>query len=127
MEEPKPSGGARCPLCGRSWYRSSAPALGATVVRDGKALVTVRPYEPEKGRVSVPGDFLKVGVHPVDGIAREAREELGLELEVVEGPILLALHTYGPDGARVLTIRYRPRVVEGEPNPTDDVAETRWI
>ncbi len=60
LEEPKPSGGTRCPLCGRSWYRSSAPALGAAIVRDGKALVTVRAYEPEKGRVDVPGDFLKV-------------------------------------------------------------------
>jgi len=29
-------GGARCPLCGRSWYRSSAPAVGAAIVRDGE-------------------------------------------------------------------------------------------
>jgi hypothetical protein len=60
LEEPKSSGGARCPLCGHSWYRSSALALGAAIVRDGKALATVRAYEPEKGRVDVPGDFLKV-------------------------------------------------------------------
>jgi ADP-ribose pyrophosphatase YjhB (NUDIX family) len=52
----------------------------------------------------VPGDFLKVGVHPVYSIAREVREELGLELEVVEGPSLPALHTYEPDGACVLAI-----------------------
>jgi hypothetical protein len=48
------------PVCGHSRYRSSALALGAAIVRDGKALATVRAYEPEKGRVDVPGDFLKV-------------------------------------------------------------------
>ncbi len=50
-----------------------------------------------------------------------------VKIEVVEGSILLAPHTYGPDGAYVLTIGYRTRIIEGEPNPTDDVAEIRWI
>ena len=127
LEDPKPSGGARCPLCGRSWYRTSAPAVGAAIVRDGRALVTVRAREPEKGRVDVPGGFLKVGEHPVDGLVREVREELGVEIEVVEGPVLLAPHTYGPDGAYVLAIGFRTRIVSGEPDPTDDVAEIRWI
>ncbi len=125
LEEPKPSGGARCPLCGRSWYRSSAPAMGATIVRDGKALVTVRAYEPEKGRVDVPGGFLKVGEHPVDGIVREVREELGVEIEVVEGAVLLAPHTYG----RRIRARYMVQDPHhrGRANPTDNVAEIRWI
>ena len=57
LDGPKPSGSTPCPLCGSSWYRSSAPAVGAAIVRDGKALVTVRAYEPEKGRVDVPGGF----------------------------------------------------------------------
>lgn len=58
---------------------------------------------------------------------REVRAELGVEIEVVEGPVLLEPHTYGPDGAYVLAIGFRARIVEGEPNPTDDVAEIRWI
>ena len=41
---------------------------------------------------------LGAGEHPVDGLAREVREELGVEIEVLEPPILLATHTYGPDG-----------------------------
>lgn len=90
-------------------------------------MVTVRAYEPEKGRVDVPGDFLKVAEHPVDGIVREVREELGVEIEVGESPILLAPHTYGPDGTYVFATRFRTRIIECEPNPTDGVAETRWI
>ena len=120
-------GGARCPLCGRSWYRSSAPAVGAAIVRDGRALVAVRAHEPEKGRLDLPGGFLEVGEHPADGLVREAREELGVEIEVVGGPILLATFIYGADGEYGLAIGFEARIVEGEPQPADDVAEVRWV
>jgi ADP-ribose pyrophosphatase YjhB (NUDIX family) len=127
LEDPRPSGGVACPLCGRSWYRNSAPAVGAVIVEDSRALVTVRAREPEKGRVDLPGGFLEVGEHPVDGLVREAREELGVEIEVVERPVLLATHTYGEGGAYVLAIGFRARITDGETHPTDDVAEVRWI
>ena len=127
LGEPHPSGGVTCSLCSRSWYRNSAPAVGAVIVEDGRALVTVRAREPEKGRLDLPGGFLGVGEHPVDGLAREVGEELGVEMEVLEPPILLATHTYGPDGQYVLAIGFRARIVAGEPEPTDDVAEIRWI
>ena len=96
-------------------------------MRDGKALVTVRAVEPEKGRVDVPGGFVEVGEHPVRGIEREVREELGVEVEVEEKPVLLATHTYGPDGIWVLAISFLARLVGGEPSPADDVAEIRWV
>ena len=96
-------------------------------MQDGKALVTVRAGEPEKGRVDVPGGFVEVGEHPVRGIEREVREELGVEVEVEEKPILLATHTYGHDGNWVLAISFLARLVEGEPSPADDVAEMRWV
>ena len=127
LEAPRRSGGARCPFCGRSWYRSSAPAVGTVIVRDGRALATVRAVEPEKGRLDLPGGFLEVGEHPVDGLVREAKEELGVDIEVVGAPILLATFTYGADGEYVLAIGFRARIVEGEPRPTDDVAQIKWV
>lgn len=127
LEEPRPSGGARCPLCGRSWYRNSAPSVGAAIVQDGKALVTVRAREPHRGQIDVPGGFLGVGEHPVDGLLREIREELGVEAEVEGAPILLHPHTYGPEGIYVLAIGFKARIASGEPRPTDDVAGVLWI
>ena len=95
---------------------------------DGQqALVTVRGIEPEKGKIDVPGGFVEVGEHPRDALAREAQEELGVEVVVEERPMLLAVHTYGPDGEYVLAIGFRVRIVSGEPNPADDVAEIRWV
>ena len=87
----------------------------------------MRAREPEKGRLDLPGGFLEVGEHPVDGLVREAKEELGVEIEVVGPPILLETHTYGPDGHYVLAIGFRARIVRGKPNPTDDVAKIRWV
>lgn len=127
LGDPRPSGGVTCPGCGRSWYRNSAPTVGAVILRDGRALVTVRAIEPEKGKVDVPGGFLEIGEHPVEGLMREVREELGVEVEVGERPVLLATHTYGPEGVWVLAMGFRARIVDGEPRPADDVAEVRWI
>jgi ADP-ribose pyrophosphatase YjhB (NUDIX family) len=101
--------------------------VGAAIVDGDRALVTVRAVQPEKGKVDVPGGFLEVGEHPVEGLMREVREELGVEVQVDENPVLLATHTYGFEGNGVLAIGLRTRIVEGEPRPADDVAEVRWI
>jgi 8-oxo-dGTP diphosphatase len=58
---------------------------------------------------------------------REAREELGVEIEVVRDPVMLATHTYGAEGDYVLAIGFRARIAAGEVRPTDDVAEVRWV
>ncbi|HEX2728203.1 MAG TPA: NUDIX domain-containing protein, partial [Rubrobacteraceae bacterium] len=109
LGEARASGGTTCPECGRSWYRNSAPTVGAAIVQDGKALVTVRGIEPEKGKVDVPGGFLEVGEHPVEGLRREIQEELGVEAEVEERPVLLATHTSGEEGNWVLAIGFKVR------------------
>lgn len=127
LGEPRPSGGVTCPLCGRSWYRSSMPAVGAAIVEDGKALVTIRAREPEKGRLDLPGGFLEVGEHPADGLVREVMEELGVEAEVVGDSVLQATHAYGEDGDWVLAIGFRVRITGGEIRPADDVAGVRWV
>lgn len=63
----------------------------------------------------------------MDGLVREAREELGVEIEVAGNPVLLATHTYGADGGYVLAIGFGARITGGEISPTDDVAEVRWV
>jgi hypothetical protein len=40
--------------------------------------------------------------------------------------MLLAVHTYGEDGEYVLAIGFRTRIISGEPDPADDVADIRW-
>ena len=76
----------------------------------------------------MPGGFLELGDHPVDGLKREVREELGLELEVDPMAVLLAPHTYGPEGVWALAaIGFRARISDGAPKSADDVTEALWI
>ena len=128
LEQPGEDDGKTCPNCGRVWYRHSAPTAGAVIVRDGKALVTVRAREPEKGRVDVPGGFLHAGEHPLSGLKREVEEELGVEIDVeVDDCLSMATHRYGADGDFVLALGFAARLVSGEPQATDDVAHIEWV
>lgn len=121
-------GGAHCEECGRAWYRNMAPTAGAAIVKDGRALVTVRARDPEKGRLDVPGGFLGPDEHPVDGLKREVREELGIEIETeVSDCVSMVPHRYGDEGDMVLALGFKARWVSGEAVPADDVAEIRWL
>jgi ADP-ribose pyrophosphatase YjhB (NUDIX family) len=121
-------GGALCPSCERVWYRASSPAAGAAIVHDGRALVTQRAREPEKGKYDVPGGFLRPGEEPIDGLRREVREELGVEIETdTDECISMVPHVYGPEGDFVLALGFRARLVSGDPTPNDDVAAFRWV
>ncbi|MGF1472598.1 MAG: NUDIX hydrolase [Rubrobacteraceae bacterium] len=119
--------GTRCPQCGRSWYRNASPSTGCAIVENGRVLVTVRAGEPEKGRVDVPGGFLEPDEHPVDALTREVHEELGVEIGDVVGPLIMASHTYGEGGPFVLALGFAARLVKGDPEPADDVAEFKWV
>lgn len=105
-----------------------APTAGAAIVKDGRALATVRARDPEKGRLDVPGGFLGPGEHPLDALKREVREELGIEIDArVEDLVSMVPHTYGDEGDVVLALGFKARWVAGEPTPADDVAEIRWL
>jgi ADP-ribose pyrophosphatase YjhB (NUDIX family) len=119
-------GGSYCPVHERSWYRNSSPSVGCALVRDGRALVTVRGREPEKGRYDVTGGFLEPGEHPVDGLKREAREELGVEIGEVRGPVMMATHRYGEEGDYVLALGFMASITEGDPAPADDAVDLEW-
>ena len=128
LEESPDQEGKSCPSCGRHWYRNSAPTVGAVIVRDDQALVTKRGREPEKGRYDVPGGFLAAGEEALDGLRRELKEELGVEVDVSFADFVqIATHTYGDEGDFTLAIGFRARLVSGEPSADDDVEELRWV
>jgi 8-oxo-dGTP diphosphatase len=76
----------------------------------------------------LPGGFLEEEEHPLDCLHRELREEAGVEIEPLE---LLGvwIDRYGGEGsaATTLNIYWTARIVEGTPEPADDVAELRWF
>jgi NAD+ diphosphatase len=125
---PDAEGGSRCPACGRFWYRNAAPTAGAAIVAGKRVLVTIRGRDPEKGRIDVPGGFLRPDEDPIVGLRREVAEELGVEIEVENSDFIQAApHTYGDEGDWVLALGFRARLSGGEPSPSDDVAGFKWV
>ncbi|MET7420585.1 NUDIX domain-containing protein [Dactylosporangium sp. NPDC005555] len=72
---------AACPACGYETFVNPRPT-GTVVVLDGdRFLVIRRARPPQQGLWELPGGFCDGWEHPRDAAAREAREELGVDLD----------------------------------------------
>jgi ADP-ribose pyrophosphatase YjhB (NUDIX family) len=128
IEEPDLEKGTTCENCGRVWHRNPSPTAGAAIVRDGKVLLSVRGGDPYKGKVDVPGGFLAAGESALDGLRREIREELGVEIDVSMDDCLQAEpHRYGDHGTWTIALGFHARLASGEPTASDDVADLMWV
>lgn len=122
-------GKAECPECGFRAYASSKPTASAACIDDeGRILLARRGVDPFKGKWDFPGGFLDEEEHPLDCLRRELREEAGVEVEPLQF-LGVWLDKYGGDGSAQTTLNlyWTARIVEGEPEPDDDVAELQWF
>lgn len=104
--------------------------VGAVVVKDGRALVVRRATEPLRGEWSVPGGMLELGEKLREGIAREVKEETGLEVKV--GEVLDVFDSIFPDSEgrmqyHYVLIDFLCRPVAGEVCASSDVSDARWV
>jgi len=58
--------------------------VGGVIIDNGRALLIRRGSEPLRGEWSIPGGTLELGESLQQGVARELREETGLEVRVLE-------------------------------------------
>ncbi len=117
-----------CDSCGETWYRNPAPTVGCVLLRDGKALISKRGSEPFKDRFDVPGGFLEPGEDAIEGLKREIKEELRVEISTsMDDCLQIAPHLYGPKGDWTLAIGFKGRIEHGDPTPSDDVVDIEWV
>ena len=72
-----------CPACGFELFLNVAAAVAAIIESDGKVLVTRRGQDPGKGLLDLTGGFIDQGEKAEDGLRREIREELALEIQEI--------------------------------------------
>lgn len=104
--------------------KSPILVTAGVLIRDGKVLVARRKTGSHlEGLWEFPGGKLDPGESPEEGLARELREELGVEVRV--GKILEVVYHRYPE-KEVLLSFYSCELVDGEPRALD-VKEVAWV
>ena len=105
-------------------------AVSAAILRGGKILVVRRARAPANGLITLPGGVVEVGETLEQAIAREVREETGLEIE----PVGLAgfRETIVRDGddrveRHFVILCFAAHWRAGEPVLNEELSEARWL
>ena len=120
----------RCVECGFEYFLNPSSAYVAIIVdKEGRLLVTRRDREPALGTLDLPGGFADMGEIAEEGVAREVKEETGLD--VVKSDYLFSIpNTYLYSGFEIPTLDLffrcevtdTTRLLAG-----DDAAECLWL
>ncbi len=97
--------------------------VAAAIERDGRYLVARRTRPADvAGRWEFPGGKVEPGESEMQALAREIREELGVEIAICERvPGEWPLHS------DLVLHLYRAALVKGEPLPLEQHDEIRWV
>ena len=105
-------------------------AVGAIVVDKGRVLMARRGKEPSYGLWSVPGGAVHLGEDLKTAARREIREELGIEVELTDVIEILERVTRDAEDRvqyHYVIVDYLARLANGEPKPSSEALEVRWI
>ena len=118
-----------CPNCGFVYFQDPKVAVIGLVTAGRNVMLVRRGVEPAKGQWALPGGYMDAGEMPDEALAREIKEEVGLELEAGR---LLGIFSLAKTSriAGGIVIAYELKVDES-PLPAlqhnDDVDAAEWF
>lgn len=120
----------RCADCGHEYYLNPSSANAAFVVNHrGELLVIRRRKAPKAGMLDLPGGFADIGETAEEGVAREVKEETGLNVKRVDY-LFSFPNTYLYSGMVIPTLDlfFRCHVDDFSTlHADDDAASTLWL
>jgi 8-oxo-dGTP diphosphatase len=114
----------------RHYPASPVLGVGALILNGTRVLLVRRGREPLKGLWSLPGGVLELGETLAEGLQREVREELGLEvriLEVVEVFERITRDAQGRVAYHYVLVDYLCEPVGGSLQAGDDAESAAWV
>jgi ADP-ribose pyrophosphatase YjhB (NUDIX family) len=107
-----------CPTCGYQWFSNPSPVAGAVPIEpDGRIWLLKRGFAPGQGLWTFPGGFVDLGESVEQAARREAREEIGVDVELTG-----LIGVYSRPEQRVVLIVYAARP-QGRPRTSDEATE----
>lgn len=104
--------------------------VGAVVVKEGRILLIKRAFEPGAGKWSIPGGLVELGEKLSEACEREAEEETGLSIEVLELINAFDMVDRDEEGKiryHYVLIDFLAKPVGGEEKPNAEVTEMKWV
>ncbi len=103
--------------------------VGVLIEEDGRYLLVKRAAEPDAGLWSIPGGIIEVGEKAADAAVREALEETGLSVEIMNRVDVVDKIVRDDDGDvryHFIIIDFLARPLSGEMRPMDDALDAAW-
>ena len=106
--------------------------VGAVIVQDRKLVLVKRGVEPGKSKWSVPGGAVELGEGVRETALREAKEECGLDIELVRDKPMDAIdNIIVGENQRLkyhyILLQFLARPSGGTLRAGSDVTEVRWV
>jgi ADP-ribose pyrophosphatase YjhB (NUDIX family) len=106
--------------------------VGALIVHDGRLVLVRRGVDPGKGRWSIPGGAVNLGEKIRAAAIREAKEECGVDIEIVDDrPLDVVDSIYRDDDGgfrfHYVLLQFLARARGGILKPGGDVLDAEWV
>jgi 8-oxo-dGTP diphosphatase len=112
-----------CDNCGYIHYVNPVPAVGILIEMDGGIVLIRRGQPPHQGEWTLPSGFIEADESAEEAAVREAEEETGLKVELLE---LFGINSF-PEGPPVsgIILFFRVKPVGGDLHGGDDALEAK--
>lgn len=118
-----------CDDCGFVYYFNASAATVAVIINQSKeVLVATRAFEPAKGMLDLPGGFVDMYETGEEAVAREVKEETGLDVTDVKYLFSIPnLYVYSGFEVQTLDNFYLCETETSDFEAKDDVAKLQFI